>query len=441
MIKLQWFPLSEFPLENTIKILHVDDEDDQLEFLKKFLIEIDATFTIESTNSPAQVLDWLSKKYDCIVSDYQMPAIDGISLAKRVRQRSKIPFIIYTGRGSEEVAEDAFEAGVDDYIRKEMTPGHYHVLAKSIRQVVEKHRSEELYRAIAESSRDALIITRGGKVLFANQAMAEILETSSPEQIYGLNPIDWVSDSERRRVEKAIAERPNGRRGPKLVEFKMKKEVGDEIYLEASISQLNHLGKPATLIFYRDITERINSEKALIQAKGITEETLTSERDVRSKLTILHSYASKIVEAKTLETVYDLTLDAIVEALDFQWAGIGDVSAASVKFAHTRGNSLPSGVYQPLEVMDTINTAIKMGEAQIVPDPNIDHASKRQRDDPFLSEIAVPVMFDGYATQVIAVKSRLPDAFSVQDRRFLEILGFFFSSYMKIVRKKHIPRR
>jgi PAS domain S-box-containing protein len=434
VIKLQWLPLSEFPLKNTIKILHVDDEDDQTEFLKKFLLEIDSTFIIESTNSPTQVLDLLSKKFDCIVSDYQMPEIDGISLAKRVRQRSKIPFIIYTGRGSEEVAEDAFEAGVDDYIRKEMTPGHYHVLAKSIRQVVEKYRSEELYRAIAESSRDALIITRGGKVLFANQAMAEVLEISSPGQIYGLNPIDWVRESERRRVEKAIAERPNGRRGPKLVEFKMKKDFGDEIYLEASISQLNHLGKPATLIFYRDITERINSEKALIQAKGITEETLTSERDVRSKLTILHSYASKIVEAKTIESVYDLTLDAIVEALDFQWAGIGDVSAVSVKFAHTRGSVLPNGVYQPLEGMDTINRAIKMGEAQIVPDPNIDHASQGQLNNPFLSEIAVPVMFDGYAVGIIAVKSRLPDAFSNQDRRFLEILGFFLSSYMKFVR-------
>lgn len=438
-IKLQWFPLSEFPLENTIKILHVDDEDDQLEFLKKVLLEIDATFIIESTNSPIQVLDWLSKKFDCIVSDYQMPEIDGISLAKRVRQRSKIPFIIYIGRGSEEVAEDAFEAGVDDYIRKEITPGHYFVLAKSIRQVVEKHRSEELYRAIAESSRDALIITRGGKVLFANQAMAEIIGISSLEQIYGLNPMDWVCESERRRVEKAIAERPNGRRGPKLVEFKMKKDVGDEIFLEASISQLNHLGKPATFIFYRDITERINSEKALIQAKGITEETLTSERDLRSKFTILHSYASKIVEVKTLETVYDLTLDAIVEALDFQWAGLGDVSDGSVKFAHTRG-SLPNGMYQPLEGMDTINRAIRMGEAQIVPDPNIDHASLG-REDPFLSEIAVPVMFDGYAIGLIAVKSRRPDAFSNQDQKFLEILGFFLSSYMKLIRKEYIVRK
>jgi PAS domain S-box-containing protein len=441
VIKLQWSPLSEFPLENTIKILHVDDEDDQLEFLKKFLLEIDATFIIESTNSPTQVLDWLSKKYDCIVSDYQMPEIDGISLAKRVREKSKIPFIIYTGRGSEEVAEDAFEAGVDDYIRKEMTPGHYHVLAKSIRQVVEKFRSEELYRAIAESSRDALIITRGGKVLYANQAMAEILEISSPVQIYGLNPITWVRESERRRVEKAIAERPNGRRGPKLVEFKMKKDVGDEIYLEASISQLNHLGKPATLIFYRDITERIVSEKALIQAKGITEETLTSERDVRSKLMVLHSYTSKIVEAKTLETIYDLTLDAIVEALDFQWAGIGNVSAASVKFAHTRGSSPSNDVYQPIEGMTTINRAIKMGESQINPDPDIDKSLHGQRQDSFLSEIAVPIMFDGYATGVIAVKSRLPDAFSNQDRKFLEILGFFLSFYSQSVNKELIDRK
>ncbi len=39
--------------------------------------------------------------------DYSIPTIDGIELAERIRKESNIPFILYTGQGSEEVAERA----------------------------------------------------------------------------------------------------------------------------------------------------------------------------------------------------------------------------------------------------------------------------------------------------------------------------------------------
>jgi len=62
-------------------------------------------------------------------------------LTKQIRPISNIPIILYTGRGSEDVA-----TGVDDYVKKEVDPTHYHVLAKSIRTSVEKFWAEdELY--------------------------------------------------------------------------------------------------------------------------------------------------------------------------------------------------------------------------------------------------------------------------------------------------------
>ncbi len=60
-----------------------------------------------------------------------------------MRKTSRTPFIIYTGRGSEEVASEAFATGVDDYVRKEQTLAHYKILARSIRHAVEKDRAEE----------------------------------------------------------------------------------------------------------------------------------------------------------------------------------------------------------------------------------------------------------------------------------------------------------
>jgi len=132
-------------------IIHLDDDEAQLEFAKIFL-ERDEEIKITSTNSTSKALELLlSGDYDCIVSDYKMPNMNGIEFAKKVRETSDIPLVLYTGQGSEEVAEAAFAVGIDDYVRKENDPSHYQVLAKRIISVIEKRRGEEKYRTLFES--------------------------------------------------------------------------------------------------------------------------------------------------------------------------------------------------------------------------------------------------------------------------------------------------
>jgi len=75
--------------------------------------------------SPEEALEVLKEEsFDCIVSDYSMPGMNGVEFANEAIRRKKIPFIIYTGKGSDEVAEEAFATGVDDYLRKEMGTTH-----------------------------------------------------------------------------------------------------------------------------------------------------------------------------------------------------------------------------------------------------------------------------------------------------------------------------
>jgi len=125
-----------------LRVLHIDDEVSHLDLSKAFLEMVDEDMAIESVASSKEALKLLkSETYDCVVSDFQMPDLDGIELAKRIREFSDVPIILYTGRGSEEVAETAFTAGVDDYIRKEINPRHYQVLARRIRVVVVKKRA------------------------------------------------------------------------------------------------------------------------------------------------------------------------------------------------------------------------------------------------------------------------------------------------------------
>jgi CheY-like chemotaxis protein len=122
---------------NPLRVLHVDDDLNQLLFTKIFLEECDPALSVESVSHPSEVVGVIHvDDFDCIVSDYQMEELDGISLTQRVRAESDIPIIIYTGRGSEEVEEVARAAGADGYVQKETDPNHYRSLYVQIRSVV-----------------------------------------------------------------------------------------------------------------------------------------------------------------------------------------------------------------------------------------------------------------------------------------------------------------
>ena len=78
--------------------------------------------------------------------DYLMPSINGLELAKQVRSFSDIPIIMYTGHGCEEVAVEAFYAGVNDYVLKDFYIDHYKLLANRINVIVQNHRyNSQLY--------------------------------------------------------------------------------------------------------------------------------------------------------------------------------------------------------------------------------------------------------------------------------------------------------
>ncbi|MGB8219698.1 MAG: response regulator [Methanoregula sp.] len=84
----------------TIPVLYVDDDPGLLEIGKLFL-EGQGQFNVDTITSAQAALTLLNTKtYDAIISDYQMPEMDGIELLKRVRATNKtIPFILFTGQG------------------------------------------------------------------------------------------------------------------------------------------------------------------------------------------------------------------------------------------------------------------------------------------------------------------------------------------------------
>lgn len=248
--------------DNIIRVLHVDDERDQLEFVKRFLEELDPALRVKSSPSPKEAQQLIQHEtFDCIVSDYVFPGMDGLQLCSMVREQSQLPFILYTGKGSEEVAEKAFECGADDYIRKEMDPSHYQVLVKRIRMTVEKRRAEKLSVLVLNESLEGIAIIVGTKLVYANQAQADLLGVDSPEELRGRDITEWNMEGE--RIRERVLSRQRGESQPSRYEYTLRRKDGEIRRVEATVSLIDYMGKPASLAFNRDITERKKVEEII----------------------------------------------------------------------------------------------------------------------------------------------------------------------------------
>ena len=131
-----------------ISILYVDDEPGLLDVGKIFL-ERDGQFTVETVTSATLALEAMrTKKFDAIISDYQMPEVDGIEFLKRVRASGNtIPFIIFTGRGREEIVIQALNEGADFYLQKGGEPvSQFAELVHKVRKAVLQRRAETSVR-------------------------------------------------------------------------------------------------------------------------------------------------------------------------------------------------------------------------------------------------------------------------------------------------------
>jgi PAS domain S-box-containing protein len=131
-----------------MRILLVDDEPGFLEIAKIFL-ERAGDLHVETALSAAAALDlpdFLS--FDAVVSDYEMPGMNGIEFLRTVRETDPhLPFLIFTGKGREEVVIEAIDYGVDFYVQKGGSPAaQFAELAHKIRRAVQRCRMEEELR-------------------------------------------------------------------------------------------------------------------------------------------------------------------------------------------------------------------------------------------------------------------------------------------------------
>ncbi|SHG91130.1 response regulator [Halobaculum gomorrense] len=140
----------------SFRLLHVDDDPEFADLTATFLERESDLLEVMTETSVTDALGTLGESaFDCVVSDYDMPELNGIEFLERVRVAyPDIPFILFTGKGSETVASEAISSGASDYLQKRPGIERYQLLANRALTLAEKYRADQRAQRRRERRRE-----------------------------------------------------------------------------------------------------------------------------------------------------------------------------------------------------------------------------------------------------------------------------------------------
>jgi len=247
----------------TISVLCVDDEPGLAELTATFLERFDSQFSANTAVSAQGGLDYLDENdVDCIVSDHDMPEMDGLAFLEAVRATNPdLPFILFTGRGSEEIASDAISAGVSDYMQKESGNDQYTVLGQRIRNVVTRNRTskekleaETRAETILGASPDAILVSVGSEFVYANLAAADLYGVAEAADLLGRQVGEFVHPDYRDDVDRQLQQVESGERYTDHIPRTLLTRGGAEIPVEVTARHVGWEGESGVVAIVRDLS-------------------------------------------------------------------------------------------------------------------------------------------------------------------------------------------
>lgn len=394
-----------------IRVFHVDDEPNFAAMTATYLTREDDRFEVETETRVRDALDRLSAgDFDCVVSDYDMPGQSGIEFLENVREEyPDLPFILYTGKGSEAVASDAISAGVTDYLQKETGTGQYAVLANRIANAVENHRTrteladreQRLNLFFEQSPLGVIEWDRNFDCVRINEAAEEILGYAEAD----LTGRSWdvlVPESDRDAVVEVVSDLLENKGGYNSVNENVRKD-GERIVCEWHNRVVTDEAGDVVAIFsqFQDVTDRRAREEAI-------------ER--------LHSTTNALMDAESAERIAEVTTLAVRDILDMPANGVHLYDADEdglVPVAWTDRTEAIVGhppTFAPGEGI--AGTAFETGESQIYDD--ISTVPERfNPETPIRSQIVSALGGHG----VLVIGSPEPDDFDDVDASLVEVVA------------------
>jgi PAS domain S-box-containing protein len=308
-------------VSSPINILLIEDNEHDRAAFERALRKSETAFKISVCERAEEALDKLAaskNSFDLVVVDYDLPGMNGMDFYRRQQHTQKLPpFVMLTGAGSENLAVEALQAGMYDYIIKDPGQGYLKLLplkladvkqrkadrrARRRAQAALKKAHDELERRIAKRTAelsltiqilekeveehqqarqqikiayDALNSTASGiiitdsdlRIRFANPACLHMFKFDRLDDIVGIKAVDLFSAQKVKELAdvKLVVQQSMG----PTQELSVQCADGTAFPVEVSFSEVTDsegavVGKMASLI---DITVRKRTEDALKQSE------------------------------------------------------------------------------------------------------------------------------------------------------------------------------
>jgi PAS domain S-box-containing protein len=308
-------------------VLHVDDDPDCLESVARAIERTDEAIDVHSVTDPGAARSRLAAdadRIDCVVSEYDLPDTDGLALFEGLREIDPtIPFVLFTGAGSEAIAARAISVGVTDYIRKGAGIDGCEALAERVGGIVskrraasdrepepgpesepepERKRTDDRYERIVETTDDVVYtLDTDGRFEFVNEAFVE-LTGYGPEEVLGRSAALMMDEADFERFENAIRALRTGPENQTTVEFEGITADGEVIPCEDQVALREVDGEfRGTVGIVRDVTDR---------------------KERKGALRTLHEATREMMAADSRRAIGEIASETATEVLDLPMNGI-----------------------------------------------------------------------------------------------------------------------
>jgi PAS domain S-box-containing protein len=395
-----------------IRVLHVDDRPEYSDILTSYLDGHDEPFDVVTETDPVVALQTLSDaEFDCLVSDYEMPKMDGLELLAAVQRRQpELPVILLTAKGNESVASEAIAAGVTDYIPKEDLTDSPEILAKRITNAVERQTYSRQFETLVETLPGVVYRTRDTpewETDFVGGNCESL--TGYPADAIVAGEVTWGSDiihpDDRASVRDAVDTQLETGDTFELT-YRILSADGDKKWVNEHGQRVAiEDGEAIFEGFITDVTALKKSERQLAQYSDTLEG--------------LQRTTQQLLEATTPTAAAEIVIDGIESAFRFDTAGIWLATDDKLEpVAQTeRGQTLigEPPTYSPAEQSLSWAAFVEGTTRRI--ESMADQPDRANPETPINSELIVPL--GEYA--LLNIGSTEPEAFSEADAERVQL--------------------
>ena len=265
-------------MSNTLRVLFIDNSpEDRILAMRELRCEIPDLQVEQITGAEefSQALE--GGNFDLVLTDYRLQWADGLEVLRAVKARwPECPVIMLADTKAEEIALEAMEAGLDDYVLK--SPQHFARLPIVARSALKRaqqcqalRETEARYRGLFDGMPVGIYRTAPeGQALDANPALVQMLGYPDREALLAVNAADVYANTEDRRRWQAMMEHEGV---VHEFEAQLRRCDGTTIWVQDSARAVRD--SDGRVLYYEgvmeDITQRKQAEEALRRERTLPE--------------------------------------------------------------------------------------------------------------------------------------------------------------------------